>query len=1294
MKIGRRSLQILAGLIGLFLVTMMVVTFWLPGWLVRTQLPKVSALLGREVSVQKLTLKPWALALEIEGLRIAGQSGKFGKSGKLPFLQIKHIGVNASIASLRYMSPVIESIQVDEPILNAARIAPGQFDFDDLVDNILKLKSSSPSDEAGRFAVHNILLKSGQLHFDDQPVGRQHVINNVQLALPFASNFDANIKTYVLPHLSGQLNGKAFATQSQALPFVDPPQAKIDFNLADMDLAPYIPYLPKSLPLQLTKGRLQAELQLQFVQGNAESKQAARAELTGHILASDWALNSQKTELVSWQGLDIKLASLKPFEQRVDLTSVQLSGAQVQLARNHKGVLNLMTLGDTDAATATSKSDSKDSAKSKSKNTSRATSSISSNANKQPGWQVSLGQFKIDKSLVHWRDASVKPIADIRLQELALDIRKLQWPNMQPALLQLSALIAADKSEPANLSINGKVTDQEAKLTVSLKGLNLVPLAPYTAQQVPLQLSGQLGVEAELDWSNGKTRDKAFALKLVNAGLDNFKAVSKVRDETVTVRSLTLADLRLDMETQQMSLGAVKVQQPVLPLHRLANGDWTWQAWLPASASAQTAQTATASTTAPTKHQLNKATPTWRYDIQDIALQEGTLKIQDELDAAKHASLSKKITTHDGRTIDGVTRFNLDKITLSVQGFSDRANLNSPIKFSARMLDPLTRRTGKAADGTLSYQGKFALQPLSSSGQIQMQAVPINLAQNYIVGDYPVRIRRADLSMKAKIALKLAENGPLQLDLTGQTNLAELRLFPLHPSLDFEIQPVLTWRDLDVQGFHVAILADGSTNIAINKIGVKDAFARLLINKDGKLNLQDVTPAPAAAVTTTPATELASGPTTTPTLAAPASNNSPKLRIVVGATQIHNATIDFNDEFIRPNYSAAISNLSGDIGTLRSDQADNAELRLQGRVAGSGDLQISGKLNPLFKPLTLDLQATVRDLELAQLTPYATKYIGHGIERGKLSVNLNYKVAPDTSLNATNQVILNQLTFGPAVDSPSATKLPVLFALDLLKDRNGVIDVELPVAGSLSDPQFSVGGVVFKLIINLIGKAITSPFALLGGLGGSDPQASWIDFEPGRAQPAASASVGIEKLAKMMQDKPNFILTLSGEANLQRERAAITVARLDQRLLNLQGRELGIAPELNPNKIDRSAAASMTVQERERLIKKLYSQTDLPNKPRNFIGLASNIPPAQMETLLLANLKVDEKMTHELALKRGMILRELLLKAGVPSERIFMADAKVQPATVEAKSNATAKAGESTDASARTPRVNLSLSKP
>ena len=88
-------------------------------------------------------------------------------------------------------------------------------------------------------------------------------------------------------------------------------------------------------------------------------------------------------------------------------------------------------------------------------------------------------------------------------------------------------------------------------------------------------------------------------------------------------------------------------------------------------------------------------------------------------------------------------------------------------------------------------------------------------------------------------------------------------------------------------------------------------------------------------------------------------------------------------------------------------------------------------------------------------------------------------------LAAENNVRLDQLTFGEKVESPTATQLPVLLAVSLLKDRHGVIDIDLPISGSLDDPQFSVGGLIVRVIVNLLTKIITAPFSALASAFGS-----------------------------------------------------------------------------------------------------------------------------------------------------------------------------------------------------------------
>ena len=201
----------------------------------------------------------------------------------------------------------------------------------------------------------------------------------------------------------------------------------------------------------------------------------------------------------------------------------------------------------------------------------------------------------------------------------------------------------------------------------------------------------------------------------------------------------------------------------------------------------------------------------------------------------------------------------------------------------------------------------------------------------------------------------------------------------------------------------------------------------------------------------------------------------------------------------------------------------------QAKLDNSAPVDIKGKINPLSKQLFLDIVADARDIELSPFSPYSGKYVGYGIEKGKLSFNVKYKLE-DRKLSAENKIILNQLTFGEKIESPDAIKLPVLLAVALMKDRNGVIDVDLPIGGSLDDPQFSVGGIIFRIIGNIISKAVTAPFALLGSLfgGGSGQELSYVEFDYGRAALDSAGETKIDSLAKAMNNRPALKVDISG----------------------------------------------------------------------------------------------------------------------------------------------------------------------
>ena len=169
--------------------------------------------------------------------------------------------------------------------------------------------------------------------------------------------------------------------------------------------------------------------------------------------------------------------------------------------------------------------------------------------------------------------------------------------------------------------------------------------------------------------------------------------------------------------------------------------------------------------------------------------------------------------------------------------------------------------------------------------------------------------------------------------------------------------------------------------------------------------------------------------------------------------------------------------IGGRVTGLSSEETKMADVEMRGKLDNYAPLEITGKVNPLRDDLFLDLTISFKDMDLSPLTPYSGRYLGYVIEKGKLALNLHYLIEKK-KLDSQNKILLDQFTLGNQVDSPDATKLPVRLAIALLKNRRGEIDLDIPVSGQIDDPKFSIGRIIIKILLNLLVKAATSPFAL------------------------------------------------------------------------------------------------------------------------------------------------------------------------------------------------------------------------
>ncbi|QNP48542.1 DUF748 domain-containing protein [Diaphorobacter aerolatus] len=1206
-----------------------------------------SEFLGRAVKVGEVRFKPWALQLSVHDVSIASADGASRQ------VEIGRIYIDAAAQSLLRLAPVLDAIEVDTPKLRVAHLAQGQFDFDDVLKRIAeraKPKDEEKTGEPQRFALYNIVLRGGSVEFDDRVVGRKQSLDKLDLSIPFLSNLNADREVKVTPRLAFALNGSPFESVAQATPFADTRQADASFRIDGFDLAPFAVYIPKSVPVQLNAGLLDADLRLAF-----EQKDTAKVGVSGKLALREVKVSDVGAkELASFDRLDVALADMQPLKGVVHVASLRWDKPRFALRRDKSGQLEIPGMA--------ASGEKPRRARETNAPASGPSKSAAGKAGVQPEWNVQVDQVGLRNGVIDWRDEAVtgEP-AHFNLQNLQLDARAIHWPMKQPVqfngkteITPLNASGGAVKN-PATLGFEGSADLEQAKVAASLRGLPLDWATPYLAGIVAARVGGQLDLDLGLarngerliaNIGQGSIKDAALTCTasaercrtLVAAGVPGAR-----RDTLIELGALELQNTLVDLSRRNVSLGKLSLVQPRVYVERAQDGRLMYEDWLVASK--------TAPDGSGDKKDQAAAESAWTVVLGEVDLKDGAVVVRDAANAQPM-----------------LLRVNALQAQVRDFSFPSKKGGVFPVQVSARIAG-----SGRAEPGSLRYEGHAGLEPLTLNGKVQATALPLQVAQPYLPKDLNVRLVRADGSFNGDVKLLMGDKGPTA-SVKGNAGLDDVRVRAARTggaqdrglASGRDAEDLLNWKALALKGLAVEMAPGKPLALDVAETTLSDFFARVIVQENGRINLQDIQGQPVAAEgdakgagdkkTDAAATR---GGKQVAQVAPPAQAPDPMAPVIrFGPVNLVRGAMYFTDHFVKPNYSTDLTELNGRLSAFSSvrpagaESFDMADLQLSGKAEGTAAVDVSGKINPLAKPLALDVKARMRDLELPPLSPYSIKYAGHGIERGKLSMDVAYKIDPSGQLTASNKLILKQLAFGEEVKGAPAS-LPVRLAVALLADRNGVIDVDLPISGSLNDPEFSLGGVILKVIGNLIMKAVTAPFSLLAGaFSGGDEQGS-VPFDAGSAALNKSAQEQLDKVAKALTDRPALKMTVVGWADAESEKAAIKRERLNAMVLAQKRRKV------SRDGGDTKDVVAVAPGEYAELLKETYKRADV-KKPRNMVGLAKDLPTAEMEALLLENLQLQDNAAQELALQRGVAVRDYLASQNVPIDRLFVGAGKLQ----------------------------------
>ncbi len=566
--------------------------------------------------------------------------------------------------------------------------------------------------------------------------------------------------------------------------------------------------------------------------------------------------------------------------------------------------------------------------------------------------------------------------------------------------------------------------------------------------------------------------------------------------------------------------------------------------------------------------------------------------------------------------------------------------------------------------GRLDVRGRVTPDPARGDLQVALAGLSLKPFAPYVNRFARLTLHSGAASTHGRVRFSPAKSG-MKLGYGGGFAVDDLAIVEEDTS-----QAFLGWKQLASSSLSLDLSPD---RLHLGEITATNPFGKVIIFEDKTLNLQRILrqppatdgPAPAAA----PAAKAAEGET---------------FPVVVERLRIVGANAEFADLSLTPQFGTHVHELGGVITGLSTDPATTAQVELDGKVDDYGSARVRGTVQPFRATDFTDLELGFRNLEMTRLTPYSGKFAGRRIDSGRLSVDLEYKIK-DRQLAGENKFIVNRLKLGERVESPDAMKLPLDLAIALLEDSNGVIDLDLPVSGSLDDPQFSYGRIVWKAIVNVLTKLVTAPFRALGKLlGGSGEEFEAVAFDPGHSVLLPPEREKLKTLADALAKRPALALTLAPgydvdadrralqEQAIRREAAAAAGVKLaageapgpvdvnnykvqtwlEDRYIALAGKEDYQALRARFRSEDAGAAGRLL---ESRFIERLGRQFKTRDE-----GPASAVHAELLERLTRKT-EIPDAALVELAEARGAAMRDALVALGLDAARVGIAAPVEQP---------------------------------
>ena len=686
------------------------------------------------------------------------------------------------------------------------------------------------------------------------------------------------------------------------------------------------------------------------------------------------------------------------------------------------------------------------------------------------------------------------------------------------------------------------------------------------------------------------TPELQFKAKQLSAQINSL-ALEQQDQPLARMAQLSVSETEIDLAKQQVQIGNISSSKLEAWTEIDKNGVINWEKLLPSAPAEKIVDNS------PADSKDTNEQSAWRIIVKQADLTQHQFHLADN-------SRGEPVA------------LNVSELNLHIKDFDSQAKTPFNVELDTRI----------GEQGKFSSNAQVLLEPLNVNMTANSSDIDLRPAQSFISPYAHIELRSGLLNSALKVNVSDPDN--LKLTVAGDASITQL---DVRDSL--RQRDLLKWQSVGINGIQYALQEN---KLSINKVALQQPYARFIINEDLTTNISEL---------------IIEQP------ASPADKNqtdSPEFAMHIGGTEVKDGSANFADFSLTPNFATVMQQLNGNIGTIDNQTNSVTKIDIKGSIDRYAPVTIKGSLIP-FDPLKqLDIATSFKHVELTTLTPYSGKFAGYRIQKGRLNLDLHYKIT-DGKLNATNKLLLEQLQLGERVDSPDAVDLPVRLAIALLKDRKGEISIDLPVQGDLNNPEFSVTPIIWQTLRNLITRAVSAPFNFIGGLvSGSSEELNEVVFSPGTAAISPAAAKSLNTLAKALNDRPQLRLEVEGASLAKLDGPILAEMRLAAAYQNAWYSVL----QHRGGKIQ-SSKEELEVPEKEKaaLLESVYRTALKQQPPVQWKELKKAERTQKMHDAVLATYAQSPASLRRLAQDRANSIKEYLIEeAKLDAERVYLID--------------------------------------